>query len=149
MVLAQKWWVLTPILRGVSSAHKIVSVGNKYHTSNKIFRNTQTIKKGDEGVVRGFLVNTLHYMEKRLEVRHHRLHGWGDLSLCVEKKCICMVAHVLLESAISQDSQDLTRNYEMTEHKTLSITVPLSSRASTSTNSKRRFEEESYVLKLV
>jgi hypothetical protein len=92
----------------------------KYHLLHKILRNTIAIKQGDKGMVRGWLINTLFYLEKgkRLHIMHYI---YEEMRLAVlEKKC-CILAPYIQLLIERKAGVTFPMAYKRTEHKVLHL----------------------------
>lgn len=139
---------------GPKYAPAIVQMSREYHLLNKIFRNTLAIKSGDKGHVRGYLVNTLYYVDnrsKKIDIMDYMYEEMRRVILNPKKCCIyAPYIQILIEDAIGQT---FANNYETTPHKPLRVARDLAPGSKKRSNSKRRavpgVEDEAYVHKTI
>jgi hypothetical protein len=99
-------------------APSVPKMTQRYHLYNKVFRNTIAIKQGDKGFVRGWLVNTLYYLEqsKRIDIMDYI---YEEIRLSVfDRKC-CILApylQIIIEHCIGT----VANSYKKIEHKVVS-----------------------------
>jgi hypothetical protein len=108
---------------GGIDAPNITPMTPRYQLYNRVLRHTIVIKGGDKGVVRGWLINTLYYLEreKKIDILDYIYH---EIRLSVfERKC-CILApylQMVIEKCIGTT---LVNTYSKTTHKLQSYPIP-------------------------
>jgi hypothetical protein len=103
-------------------APSVAKMTQRYHLFNKVFRNTIAIKQGDKGFVRGWLVNSLYFLERGkqfdlMDYIYEEIRG-----SVYDRKC-CILApylQILIEHCIGTQAN----SYQKIEHKVVSYPVP-------------------------
>jgi hypothetical protein len=103
-------------------APSMAKMTQRYHLFNKVFRNTIAIKQGDKGFVRGWLVNSLHYLEhgKRFDIMDYIFQEIR--CSCFDRKC-CILAPYLqlwIEHCIGTRAN----SYKKVDHKAVAYPLP-------------------------
>jgi hypothetical protein len=83
--------------------------------------NTLSIKQGDKGLVRSWLINTLYYFDsdKKIDIMDYM---YNELRLCVIERRCCIYdpyLQLLIEQCIGTEFH----NYPLTTHMSLSMSL--------------------------
>jgi hypothetical protein len=108
---------------GGIDAPNISSMTPRYQLYNKVLRNTIAIKAGDRGVVRGWLINTLYYLEKEKKIDLLD-YIYQEIRICVlERKCCILAPYIqqIIEHCIGIT---LANSYQRTKHKVQAVQAP-------------------------
>jgi hypothetical protein len=108
---------------GGIDAPNVTPMTPRYQLYNKVLRNTLAIKAGDRGVVRGWLINTLYYLEKDKKINLLD-YIYQELRLCVfERKCGILAPYLqmVIEQCIGKP---LANTYPTIKHKVLNYPAP-------------------------
>jgi hypothetical protein len=108
---------------GGIDAPNITPMTPRYQFYTKVFRNSIAIKAGDKGVVRGWLINTLYYLEKEKKINLLD-YIYQEIRLCVfDRKCCILAPYIqqIIEDCIGST---LANTYQKIQHKVLNYPAP-------------------------